>query len=369
MRIALSGGGTGGHIFPALAVAESLRRLAPDAEMLYIGGTTGIETEIVPRWGLPFQAVTARKLRKLLSPSTLLVALSLLKGYREARTYLRAFQADAVIGTGGYVAAAAVLAGARSGLPAVILAPDRLPGRTNRLLARFARRICVVFPETMAAFPGGKTVLTGMPVRADIVAPPEVTPQAARCRFPNLRPEPFTLLVIGGSQGAQAVNRIVLEAVPLLLDASLQVLHQTGAKNIEAVRTQAGALIDRPGYCPVAFLGETEMPLAFRAADIVLCRGGISTLAEVMVNALPAVVVPLPTAYADHQTVNAQALASAGAALVRPEKDLRASNLTEDLLALRDDPARRQRMADASRLMGRPQAADDVAKLVFELIS
>src|SRR5579871_1449748 len=145
MRVAVTGGGSGGHIFPAIAVCEALQRLDPEGERLYLGGSTGMETEIVPQAGIPFQAVTARKLRKLLSPSTVGVALSLFQGYREAKRFLRAFRAEAVVGTGGYVAAAAVLAGARLGLPALILAPDLVPGRTNRLLARSARRVCVVF--------------------------------------------------------------------------------------------------------------------------------------------------------------------------------------------------------------------------------
>jgi len=370
MRVVLSGGGTGGHIFPALAVAESLRRLEPDVELLYIGATTGIETSIVPPRGIPFQAVTARKLRKVLSPATLLVALSLVKGYFEARTYLRAFKADVVVGTGGYVAMAAVWAGAHLGLPTLILAPDSIPGRTNRLLARYAKKICVVFPETVARFPKEKTVVTGLPVRAGIVAPAEVTPQAARCRFANLRSDAFTVLVLGGSQGAQAINTLIVEAVPKLLEAGVQVLHQAGSRNIEAVQKQIQekGLQDREGYCPVAFLDEEQMPLALRAADVVVCRGGISTLSELMANALPAMVVPLPTAYADHQTANARALEKAGAALLRPENALSASNLIADLLALRDDPARRQRMAEASRAMGRPDAADAVARLVLEQI-
>ncbi len=369
MRIVVSGGGTGGHIFPALALVESLQRCQPGEDLLYIGGESGMETEIVPKRGVPFQAVTARKLRKVLSPSTLGVLWSLFKGYREARRYLRAFKAEAVVGTGGYVAAAAVLAGVRLGLPALILAPDLVPGRTNRLLARSARRVCVVFPESVANFGAAKTVVTGLPLRAGIVASEEVTPERARCHFPGLAPDRFTVLVVGGSQGARAVNGLVVEAARTLLDAGAQVLHQTGDKNIEAVRAAAQTrnLTEAEGYCPVAFLEEAEMPLALRAADVIVCRGGISTLSEVMANGLPALIVPLPTAYADHQTANARALEAAGGALHRPEKDLSASNLAADLLRLRDDPERRKRMAAASRALGRPHAAEDVAQLVLQM--
>ncbi|HZO91050.1 MAG TPA: undecaprenyldiphospho-muramoylpentapeptide beta-N-acetylglucosaminyltransferase [Chthonomonadaceae bacterium] len=369
MRVVVSGGGTGGHIFPALAVAEALRRRQPDVERLYIGAASGMEAEIVPQHGLPFQGVTAKKLRKLLSPGTLGVLLSLVKGYWEARTYLRAFRTDVVIGTGGYATAATVLAGQHLGLPTAIVAPDAVPGRTNRFLARGARLICISFPEAAAFYPEGKTVVTGLPLRAGIVAPPNVTAQAARCRFPGLAPDRFTVLVVGGSQGARAINNVILEATPALLEAGAQVLHQTGARNFEAVRAQAQArhLWDRAGYCPLAFLDDTQMPLAWRAADVVVCRGGMSTLSEVLANGVPAVVVPLPTAYADHQTANARELVKAGAALLRPESGLTAGTLVQELLALRDDPARRQQMAAASRALGRPDAADDVAKRLLEL--
>ncbi len=370
MRVVVSGGGSGGHIFPALAVADSLKRLRPEVELLFIGGVSGMETRIVPEHGIPFQAVTARKLRKLLSPSTLLVALAMLKGYREAKTYLRAFRAEAVVGTGGYVAAAAVLAGARMGIPTVLVAPDVLPGRTNMLLARSARRICVGFEQTIARFPDHKTVVTGMPLRAGITTPPEVTQHEARCRFEGLSSDRFTVLVVGGSQGAQALNEIALAATPSLLEAGVQLLHQTGTKNFDAVRAQAAkqGLLAREGYCPVGFLEEEQVALARRAADVIVCRGGISTLSENLVNGLPAIIVPLPTAYADHQTVNARALVAGGAALLRPQAELTAAHLVQDVLELRDDPIRRQQMAQASLALGQPNAADLVAEEVIKLI-
>jgi UDP-N-acetylglucosamine--N-acetylmuramyl-(pentapeptide) pyrophosphoryl-undecaprenol N-acetylglucosamine transferase len=369
MRVVVSGGGSGGHIFPALAVAESLRRLRPDTELLFVGGTTGMETQIVPARGMPFQAVTARKLRKVLSPSTLLVGLSLLKGFREARAHLRAFRAEAVVGTGGYVAAAAVLAGVSLRLPTVIVAPDFLPGRTNRLLARQARRICVMFEGTVGQFPADRTVVTGMPLRAGVVLPPEVTKAETRCRFSGLRAAPFTILVMGGSQGAQALNERILTAAPALLDAGAQILHQTGTRNIDAVRAEAGHLIARGGYYPLGFLDDAQIPAALRAADVVVCRGGISTLAENLVNGLPAIVVPLPTAYADHQTVNARALVTAGAAALLPQSELTPERIVADLLALRDDAGRQQRMTEACLRLGRRDAADAVAGEVIKLIA
>ncbi len=370
MRVVVSGGGSGGHIFPAVAVAQSVVKLQPDAEVLYIGGASGMECQVVPARGVRFQAVTAKKLRKVLSPSTIGVMLSLWKGYREARGHLRTFGAEAVVGTGGYVAAGAVLAGAKLGLPTVIVAPDVVPGRTNKMLARYASRICIAFEATRASFPAAKTVLTGLPLREGVVAPLDVTPEQARTAFDHLNPDAFTVVVIGGSQGARAVNTIVLEAAPQLLKAGVQILHQTGAKNLEQVReaAQAKQIWGRQGYLATAFLDEAQVPLALRAADVLVCRGGISTLSEAMVNGLPAIVVPLPTAYADHQTFNALVLETAGAGLLRAENQLSASNLIADLLALRDDAARRDKMRGAMLQLARPQAADLVAQEVFRLI-
>lgn len=369
MRVVVSGGGTGGHIFPALAVIEALERADPTGDRLYIGGSTGMETQIVPQAGVPFQAVTAKKLRKLMSPATLGVAWSLFKGYREARTSLRAFQAEAVVGTGGYVAGAAMLAGVTLGLPTLILAPDLIPGRTNRLLARFVRKICVVFPETVPVFGAAKSVVTGLPLRSGIVLPPGITPQEARCRFAGLRPDAFTVLVAGGSQGAKAVNSLVLGAAPGLLAAGVQILHQTGPKNFEEVTALAKALglTPKKGYLPLAFFDADQMPQALRAADLCVCRGGISTLSEAMANGLPAMVIPLPSAYADHQTANAKALEAAGAGLHRAENSLTASKLSAEILELRAAPERLAAMSQAGRALGRADAADAVAKLILSL--
>jgi UDP-N-acetylglucosamine--N-acetylmuramyl-(pentapeptide) pyrophosphoryl-undecaprenol N-acetylglucosamine transferase len=369
MRIVVSGGGTGGHIFPALAVCEGLRRAQPNCELLYIGSTTGIEAEIVPKTGVAYQGVPARKLRKLFSLSTVVAALSLVRGYQEARRYLRAFKPQVVVGTGGYVAAAATLAAVSLRIPTMILAPDSIPGRTNRFLARYARRICVVFEETVARFPADKTVVTGLPLRAGVIAPAAIEPHQARCRFEALAPDRFTVLVIGGSQGARRINEIVVDALPDLTAAGMQVLHQTGPKNIADVQARASALglTANAGYCPVAFLDAEQVPLAYRSADIILCRGGISTLSEVMANGLPSVIVPLPSAYADHQTANAQALARTGAALCCPDFDLNAAGLVRELTELKSTPDRLPRMAAASRRMARPEAADTVAELIVRL--
>ncbi|CCW34794.1 UDP-N-acetylglucosamine-N-acetylmuramylpentapeptide N-acetylglucosamine transferase [Chthonomonas calidirosea] len=370
MRVVVTGGGTGGHIFPALAVAESLTQLRPAAEVLYIGSANGMEAQIVPEYGWPFQPITARKLRKVLSPSTLLVLWSLWNGYKEARTYLRRFRAEAVLGTGGYVAAAAVLAAAREGIPSVICAPDVVPGRTNRLLARWAQRVCIAFPASAAYFPPDRVVLTGLPLRRGIIAPKQITPQEARQHFPSLSSERFTLLVLGGSQGARAINQVVLQTVPVLLEAGVQILHQIGKRDFPEVSNQleAQGLAHREGYHPFAFLETEQMAYAYRAADLVVCRGGVSSLSEILANGLPSIVVPLPTAYADHQTHNARALEQAGAALLLPQFSLTPERLVQLVLGLQNEATRREQMRNAALALGRPDAAESVANEILSLV-
>jgi UDP-N-acetylglucosamine--N-acetylmuramyl-(pentapeptide) pyrophosphoryl-undecaprenol N-acetylglucosamine transferase len=256
------------------------------------------------------------------------------------------------------------------GLPTFIVEGNVLAGRTNRWLARFVSKIGVAFETTRRQFPVSKTVLTGLPLRAGIVAPPDVTAQKARSRFMGLSPERFTVVVIGGSQGAKAINTTVLEAADRLIAANIQIVHQTGPKNFDEVKTTAAkrGLLAHEGYLPLPFLNETQVTDALRAADIVVCRGGISTLSETLANGLPCVIVPLPTAYADHQTVNAQALVDAGAAILLPQIGLTGEKLATELLQLRDDTPRREAMAAASCGLGRPDAADAVAREVIALI-
>jgi UDP-N-acetylglucosamine--N-acetylmuramyl-(pentapeptide) pyrophosphoryl-undecaprenol N-acetylglucosamine transferase len=364
IKVILTGGGTGGHIYPALAVAEAIRLREPRAEIRYIGTQGGPEAEIVPACGLSFYGVTAKKLQRLASPATVGVLLAFLRGYREAAALLRSFHPDVVISTGGYTTAATTLAAAWQGRPTIIQEYNAIPGRTNRWLSRWATRICVWFGETAAAFPADKVVTTGVPIRADAVG--KMQPKEAR-REMGLAEEAFTLLVIGGSQGAQRINEVITHAVELAR-SGVQIIHQTGPKNYDAVLAMARAHpFPQERYRPVAYLDGPQLTRAYRAADLVLCRCGVSTLAEVTANGLPSILVPLPTAYADHQTANARAIEREGAGVLLPQRELTPDSLCKCVSELRNEPARLARMAEASRSLGRPDAADRVAAVAFEL--
>jgi UDP-N-acetylglucosamine--N-acetylmuramyl-(pentapeptide) pyrophosphoryl-undecaprenol N-acetylglucosamine transferase len=364
VKAVVTGGGTGGHIYPALAVAGAIQRQVKEAEVLYIGGRSGMESEIVPATGTRYQSVTSRKLRRILSFSTLGVLRALAQGYREACVQLQEFQPDVVIGTGGYVPAATVMAAVRLGLPTIILGPDAVPGRTNRWLARWVSRICIWFEETAAAFPTGKTVVTGVPIRSDIVC--SETAASAR-RTLGMAEDVYTILVLGGSQGAQRLNEIVVDAAAKLPGA-VQILHQTGERNLEAVKAQAKSIgLPSGRHLPRAYLDGREVPLAYRSADMVICRCGVSTLAEVTANGLPSLLVPLPTAYADHQTANAKAIARGGGGIHLPQVSLTPESLMENIETLRNNPTLREAISAASRAIGKPDAAERVANLALEL--
>ena len=360
----VTGGGTGGHIYPAIAVAEALRKSDPSIQLHYVGGLTGPETEIVPNAGIPFLAVKSKKLRKLASLSTLGVLWALWQGYREAAAFLKDFNPDVVVSTGGYVAAATGIAAARQGRPLVIQACDAVPGRTNLWLAKHARRICIWFEGTREHFDAEKAVATCVPLREGIVS--QRNRAEARSAL-GLREDLFTVLVIGGSQGARRLNQLVVGMLPHV-NSELQILHQTGPRNIDEVRSALSEY--NSGGIPYdarPYLNGEEVPLAYRSADLVICRCGISTLAEVTANALPALMVPLPTAYADHQTANAREVQKAGGGRLLPEPNLTSEELARHVAELQQDPAERQRMSDASKSLGRPDAADQIARIVIAL--
>lgn len=358
MRVVLTGGGTGGHIYPALAVAEELRRTG--ADVLYIGGVNGLEARIAAEAGFEFVGLPARKFRKVLDPTTPGVLITVLRGVRQASSILARFRPDVVIGTGGYVLPPTGIAAALRRIPIILQACDSIPGRANFWLSRAAWRICIWFEETARFFPGSKTVVTGVPLRPNTVS--LEAPADAR-RALGLDPQRFTVTVLGGSQGARRLNQIVGEAVQVLPE-DMQVLHQTGTANFEEVQSQAKAAgVDAHRHQIRAYLNAEDMARAYRAADLVVCRCGIATLAEVTANGVPGLLVPLPTAYADHQTHNALAIVQRGAGILLRESELTGSRLAAQIQDLRNAPDRLRMMAEAGRRAARPQAAQAVAEL------
>ncbi len=369
MRVLIAGGGTGGHIYPGLAVAAALRRRGP-VEFLWVGATRGLEKDLVPREGIELVTFPVQAFQRRLSLDTLRTAWRAAGALTASRATLRRFRPDVVLGTGGYACGPVVLMARLSGIPTLIQEQNALPGWTNRVLGRLVDAVALGFPEAKRYFPAGKVVVTGNPLRPEVGAARRAQGQA---RF-GLDPGCQTLVVFGGSQGARAINSAVQAALPRLRrHQGLQVLWVTGSRSFPEVKAfleaQGGtATAERVTLGQVqAFPYLHDLPLALAAADLAVSRASAIALSEMAVRGLPAILVPLPTAAENHQERNARAREQAGAAVMVREAELTGDRLAEVVERLLGDPARLAAMAESSRALGQPEAAEAVADLVWKL--
>jgi UDP-N-acetylglucosamine--N-acetylmuramyl-(pentapeptide) pyrophosphoryl-undecaprenol N-acetylglucosamine transferase len=342
-------GGTGGHIFPGLSVAVALQ--ARGVPVAWLGADGGMETRLVPRNGIPIDTIPVKGLRGKGIATLLGAPLRVLAAVRAAMRVMRLRAPRVVVSFGGYAAGPGGLAARLLGIPLVVHEQNRAPGLTNRVLARLARRVLTGFPQT---FRGLGEELVGNPVRREIF---DVPPPAQRFASRN---GAMRLLVLGGSQGARALN----EALPIALaslSGSVQVRHQCGEK----LREEAERAYSRAGVVASVepFIG--DMAGAYAGADLVVCRAGALTLAELCAAGVGSVLVPFPQAVDDHQTRNAEYLVEHGAALLLPQGERLAEELRATLAAMAADPARRLAMAEAAHALARPQAAEHVADAVL----
>jgi UDP-N-acetylglucosamine--N-acetylmuramyl-(pentapeptide) pyrophosphoryl-undecaprenol N-acetylglucosamine transferase len=378
MRILISGGGTGGHIYPALAVAAALRDQY-GAELLYIGDENGLETDIVPAAGVPFAPISAGKLRRYLSARTFGDLARIPRGMAQALGHARRFRPHAAFTSGGYVSVPAGVAARLTRAPLVMHQQDVPPNLANRLLTPFATRISVSFAASLPYFPRDRVALMGNPVRAEVLAAANLFAATPRPRF-GLDPALPVLLVTGGSQGARRLNQVVAGALPQLLPYT-QVLHVSGELTYDETRARAdqalSRLLDGPGgeqnealrarYALYPYL-RTEMPEAIAASDLILCRSGAATLTELAIIGRPSVLVPLPPGFTGSpQATNAAMFQRAGAAEVILDRELNAERAVSLITALLGDPTRRVAMAEAARGFARPNATRDLAAAVAAL--
>ena len=349
-HIVITGGGTGGHLFPGIAIARAFQRRNAGAAILFIGTGRELERRVVGESGYRHAVIDVRGLKGLGLFRQLRALTALPGALRQAAAHLRRFKPEVVIGVGGYAAGPVCLAAWLMRIPVCLQEQNSLPGITNRLLARLSRRIYIAFEASRAHFPGDKVLLTGNPVREAIVA---LGRQGGECE-PG---RPFTVLVAGGSQGARSINTAVVEMLPHIDEpASLEVIHQCGADDLERVREayRGTALTSRVA----AFFSDMERQYA--RADVVVCRAGATTVAELTCIGKPAIFIPFPYAADNHQEINARAVADADAAEIVREAELDGARLWQHIRRLRDDPARRAAMAQRARAMGRPEAASDI---------
>lgn len=367
MHILVSGGGTGGHIYPALAVAKQLQQ-EYSAEILYLGSDDGLETSLVPAAGLRLVTIQAGKLQRFVSWRTLVGVARVPLGMAQAVGIVRKFRPQAAFTSGGYVAVPAGLAARLNGVPLLMHQQDVPPNLSNRLLAPLATCISVAFADSLRYFPATKTVQLGNPIRQPLLDVRQKTPEQARVELGMAEKLPL-LLVTGGSQGARHLNQTVCQALPALLNVC-QVLQISGTKLFtETQIAAASAMADldeqtKSRYRLVPYLDE-EMPLALQSATLVLCRAGASSLSEVAILGKPSILVPLPPAIGGSpQESNAAMFGTKNAAIVIINADLKPDILVERVTSIITSSASLSRMADTVRSFAKPDATKDIVKIL-----
>ncbi len=350
MRVILAGGGTGGHVIPALAIANEIKQRY-GAEILFVGTSRGIENRLVPAAGYQLKRIEVGALNRVSLLTRVKTMVSLPLAVLEARKLLRNFQPDVVIGVGGYASGPLMLAATRGRYPTVVFEPNVVPGFANRAVAKRVDVACVHFQETCRFF--RKCEVTGVPVRAEFF---QIQPKTTG--------EP-TLLLFGGSQGARALNRALTAAAKELVRrvAGLHIVHQTGKADFDECRAE----YDHAGVPAEVSPFIDKMADAFSRADLLICRSGASTVAEVAAAGKPAIFVPLPTAADDHQKRNAEAFANRDAGVLLEQEELTATRLAELTASLLADRDRLLRMGSAARELAHPDAAARIAELAAGL--
>lgn len=366
MKVILSGGGTGGHIYPALTIADQIKKLAPEAEIIFVGTQQGLEKDIIPRYGYPLKFIEVAGFKRSLSLDTLRSFYKMFKGLYDARKIVKAEKPDLVIGTGGYVCGPIVWMAAKHGIPTCIQEQNAMPGVTNKILASSVKKVFLGYKEAEKYFAGKGAQLeyTGNPIRTEILD---------RNRFAaydelGLDSHKKTILVSGGSRGARSINNAMQDVEIALSDREeIQVLHATGDVNYEKYMADikkkggVGANIIIKPYLH-------NMPTALAVADLAVFRAGAIGLAELMAKGIPSILVPYPYATANHQEFNAKAVEAKGAAKVVLDKDLTSEKIleiVEDLLLHENEL---KNMAAAAKSLGRPEAAAQIAKQALALL-
>lgn len=355
MKLLLAGGGTGGHLFPGIALAQLLMRQNENAEVLFVGTRQGLEQRLLPQLGLPLETVAMTGVVGRGWRGRLELLPKLLCSLWQAKKIIDRFVPDIAIGLGGYASVPVLLAAKFCGIPYLVHEQNAVPGLSNRLLSRWAHLVCLSFPDSGGSLPAAKIRVTGNPLRSELE------------RIPKRLDPRGTLLVFGGSRGARALNQVMLELLPRLKDWQQppSILHQTGHEDLEIVsRGYAEANYQNARVVPFI----DDMISAYREAALVVCRAGATTLAELTVCGRPAILIPFPYAAADHQTSNARTLQQAGAARLLAQSDLTSATLEEAVAGLLCQPELLQEMAEKSRQLGLPGASERILNECRQLL-
>lgn len=359
-RVIISGGGTGGHIYPAIAIANALKAIDTQTELLFVGAEGKMEMQKVPQAGYKIIGLPIAGLQRKLTAANLFFLFKLLNSIWKARQIIKDFKPDVAVGVGGYASGPLLYMAASAGIPTLIQEQNSYAGLTNKWLAKKAKKICVAYPGMEAFFPAEKIIMTGNPVRKDILDVNLKRKDALQ--YFKLAENKPTILVIGGSLGARTINETLKASLQTLSQANCQVIWQTGKFYFESCKQTAASF---PSIHVHDFIA--PMDLAYGAADVVISRAGALSISELCLAAKPAVLVPSPNVSEDHQTKNAMTLVNNSAALM--VKDVEANDkLVPATLALLGDEPRKQQLALQIRKLGKPDAARQIAEEILKLI-
>jgi UDP-N-acetylglucosamine--N-acetylmuramyl-(pentapeptide) pyrophosphoryl-undecaprenol N-acetylglucosamine transferase len=362
LRVLIAGGGTGGHLFPGIALAEQI--VGAGGEVRFVGTERGIEARVVPEQGYGLDLIEVSGIKGRGVKGLIAGLLRLPRAWLQSRRIIRRFNPDVVVGVGGYASGPIVATAFLMRRPTAILEQNSVPGITNRILAKLVRRVFATFPDPRGHFPARKLALLGNPIRAELVERLE----QARAQVGGEQQHAPRLFVFGGSQGARALNSALIESAAALAEAlpGLEIWHQTGTSELERIREgYAAAGLGEPRVRVVPFIKDMTEPYAW--CDLVVCRAGATSLSELAAVGCPALLVPFPHATDDHQTHNAASLVSAGAAVMIAERELDSARLVAEVTALLGD---RSKLADMrSKMLGaaKPRAAADIHRALVEL--
>jgi UDP-N-acetylglucosamine--N-acetylmuramyl-(pentapeptide) pyrophosphoryl-undecaprenol N-acetylglucosamine transferase len=363
LKFIISGGGTGGHIFPAIAIANALKARMPDSEFLFIGAEGRMEMEKVPAAGYKIEGLWISGLQRNLSWSNLSFPFKVISSLSRAKKILRKFQPDAVIGTGGYASGPMLRVASNAGIPTLIQEQNSFPGITNKILSKKVSRICVAYDGMEKYFPKEKVVFTGNPVRQDILNLEGKRPRGQEMF--GLNPDKTTLLVVGGSLGAKAINESLETGLNKLAEKNIQVIWQTGKPFFP--RAEAAAkLFSGKGIVATEFI--SKMDYGYAAADIVISRAGAGAVSELCLVKKPCILVPLPTAAEDHQTKNAMSLVNHQAAILVKDSDAK-DELVQKAIELSEDFQLRTKLENNIAGLAVKNSADLIAGEIISLVN
>ena len=366
MKIIVSGGGTGGHIYPALSFINYLKTVEPDVSVLYIGTQKGLESKIVPENGIDFQTIDIQGFKRSLSPENFKTVYKFLKSVSDAKKIIKAFQPDIVIGTGGYVAGPVIYAAAKLKIPTIVHEQNSIPGVTNKFLSRYSTRVALAFQEAGSFFPSKKTVFTGNP-RAQEVA--DLTDTRHVLSQYGLKTDKKTIVIFGGSRGALKINTAVVEALPELSKKDYQILYASGEiyYNDPEFSEIFETYNQKENIKIVPYIN--NMVEVLNDANLILSRAGATSLAEITALSLPSILVPSPYVTADHQTKNAEALENAGAAIMIKNAELTGISIVGAIDSLLLDDVTYRKMAENALREGVPDASDRLYQVLKDVLN